>query len=29
MAYDPAYADKAEQESSKEALIFNCMQRET
>src|SRR5260221_5490686 len=26
MAYDPAYADKAEQEASKEAMIFNCMQ---
>jgi hypothetical protein len=26
MAYDPAYADKAEQEASKEAMIFNCTQ---
>jgi hypothetical protein len=27
MPHDPAYADKAEQEASKEAMIFNCMQR--
>lgn len=26
MAYDPAYADKAEQEASKEAMVFNCTQ---
>ncbi|KAI0294982.1 hypothetical protein BC826DRAFT_909579, partial [Russula brevipes] len=25
--YPQAYADKAEQEASKEAMIFNCMQR--
>ena len=27
-AYDPAYADKAEQEASKDAMVFNCTQRE-
>jgi len=28
-AYDLAYAEKAEQESSNEAKVFNCLQRET
>jgi uncharacterized membrane protein len=28
-SYGPAYAEKAEQESSNEAKVFNCLQRET
>lgn len=28
LTIDLAYADKAEQESAKEAMVFNCTQRE-